>query len=160
MTVHEILREATGRGTVSGGGEKLAGIFEGGDTGGREVYGAAAVRKEACEQGKAINCERPVSMRAAKEIMRWAEAGMEEQQKVGRRRRDAERKAIKAAAARDGAQNDTEEERDWVDDVCTWERFQEALRRTAEVKGVGADGFNAYLLRQAAAALDTQEAQR
>ena len=33
----------------------------------------------------------------------------------------------------------------WVDDVCTWERYQQALKRAEKNKAVGQDGFNAYL---------------
>ena len=38
---------------------------------------------------------------------------------------------------------------DWVDEVCTWERFREGLKRTEAIKAVGVEGFNAYLLRKA-----------
>ena len=34
-------------------------------------------------------------------------------------------------------------------EVCTWERFEEGLARTDARKGVGCDGWNAYLLRKA-----------
>ena len=37
----------------------------------------------------------------------------------------------------------------WVEEVCTWERFRAGLARTQARKGVGCDGWNAYLLRKA-----------
>ena len=40
-------------------------------------------------------------------------------------------------------------EGDWVDEVCTWTRFERGLQKTTTQKGVGVDGFNAYLLRKA-----------
>ena len=67
-------------------------------------------------------------MGAVRDIMRWADED------------------VKRAGGRKG---NTRGKRDWVDEVCTWERFQMGLQRTEAVKGVGCDGWNAYLLRRA-----------
>ena len=38
---------------------------------------------------------------------------------------------------------------DWVNDVCTWERFERAVARAGADVGVGADGYSGYLTRKA-----------
>ena len=32
--------------------------------------------------------------------------------------------------------------------MCSWDRYTQGLARTKEIKGVGVDGFNAYLLKK------------
>ena len=39
--------------------------------------------------------------------------------------------------------------RDWVEEVCTWERFESALKRAGADTGVGKGGFAGYLIRKA-----------
>ena len=42
-----------------------------------------------------------------------------------------------------------EREGDWVDEVCTWARFQQALSKAEQGTAVGEDGFSACLLKKA-----------
>jgi hypothetical protein len=71
--------------------------------------------------GKEINKERPAAMQVVRAII-----------------------ASGARAARRVAPD-----ADWARNTCTWARFQAGLRRTEPKKGVGCDGWNAYLLRKA-----------
>ena len=88
-----------------------------------------AVREEARRQGEEINKSRPAALAVVKDIMDWADEG------------GGERARPPLAQAGEGE--------DWVDALCTWERYMEGLRKTRKRKGVGVDGFNAYLLQRA-----------
>ena len=116
----EILNGA--KGGANGGGAKLMSIYEWDDKEGRELRQAEQVREHAREMGEHINKAAPVAMGVVKKIM--ALGG----------------EPARPPAAKRG---------DWVDDVCTWERFQEGLERTEARKVVGCDGWNAYLLKRA-----------
>ena len=122
VQLFEILNGARGR--AAGGGAKLTALYLGDDKArGEEAHGARHVRAEARDIGETINQARPAAKHVVRAIMQWA---------GGRARRTAHAQT-----------------RDWVTETCTWERFKEGLARTEPRKGVGCDGFNAYLLRKA-----------
>ena len=145
----EILNGARGRG--AGSGAKLVSIYEWDDMNGREIRGAKAVLEHAQQMGAKINADKAVAMDVVRAIMDLARGG------DGKRRWDAGEGRRRGDRGEDGS---------WVEEVCTWEKFQEGLGRTEPQKGVGCDGWNAYLLRKAPEALQrrywraTQEALR
>ena len=123
----EILNKARGRGV--GGGAKLTAVYEDDDREkGVELHGGTQVREHARMLGERINEDKAVAMDVVRAIMAYGTRAT-------------------APAAAGG---------DWVDDVCTWERFQQGLQKTAAQKGVGCDGWNAYLLRRAPEATQRQ----
>ena len=124
----EMHRILSAKGEVRGD-QRLKSVYKGSDKKGEEIKGAARVREECREQGKKINSARPVAAKVVAQIMEWIN------EEGGERER--------------GEITEEAEEGDWVDNVCAWGRFKQGLARTAEVKGVGVDGFNAYLLRNA-----------
>ena len=111
-----------------GSDQKLRTVYIGGEEANGMATGAANVLAEAREQGRAINAPRHMAATVVKDIITWAGKG-----DIGRRTRPAT----------------TMEAEDWVDDVCTWERYLAGVAKTTATKGVGADGFNAYLLKKA-----------
>ena len=116
----EVLNKARGRG--AGGGAKLTAVYEDDDRArGVEKHGSEAVREHARELGERINQDRPVAMEVVRAIMGMGGAA-------------------KAAPAVDG---------DWVEALCTWERFLAGLEKAEPQKGVGCDGWNSYLMRRA-----------
>ena len=133
----EILNGARGRG--AGGGAKLVSIYEWDDKNGREIRGAKAVLEHAQQMGTKINADTAVAMDVVRAIMDLARRG------DGGRGRDA--------CDRGRSHRARSEDSNWVEEVCTWEKFQEGLGRTEPQKGVGCDGWNAYLLRKAPEAL-------
>ena len=83
------------------------------------------MRAHAKEMGEAINADKAVAMGVVRAVMEMADGQPRKGRKVERE---------------SGA---------WVEEVCTWERFEEGLARTDPRKGVGCDGWNAYLMRKA-----------
>ena len=119
----DLLNTARGRGR--GGGAKLTALYENDDKeNGREIHGSGQVREHSRELGERINKGRHAAMNVVRAIM--------------------------ATSARAGKRDRDE---NWVDKTCTWERFQKGLERTEARKGVGCDGWNAYLMRKAPTAI-------
>ena len=145
-----ILNAARGRG--GSGGTKVTAVYKDGDKlAGEEVHGAGQVRAEARRQGETINKKAGAALGVVREIMRWADRGKRQGTPkrpavVQRKRESSEKPKRKRGSQTGGGQG---RERDWVDDVCTWERFKEGLKRTAAVKGVGCDGFNMHMMAKA-----------
>ena len=131
VELYKILRAGVKGQAEAVGDQRLRTVYKGGTK--EEVYGAKAVREECRKQGEQINQARPVAMKAVKDILEWID-------KAGGNRERG-----------DGVQHKKKE--DWVDAVCTWERYEEGLERTKAIKGVGVDGFNAYLIKKSPEAI-------
>ena len=87
------------------------------------------MRKEAARRGAHIHRRRHTPLEAADTLMKWIRPKI-------RNGRKGERPAGGGGL-------------DWVEQVCTWERFKWALRRIKAKTAVGEDGWSAYLLRMA-----------
>jgi hypothetical protein len=152
VELYKILRAATQKGGTanSGGDQRVKAAYKDGIKGQWEgetwvpcepLRGARAVREECRASGARINDATPAAVNLVREIMKWVD-GAEPRTQL-RPKPNPQRAA--------GLQPV-----DWVEEICTWDRFREGLRRTEVIKGVGVDGFNAYLLRKAPEAVQRE----
>ena len=120
-SIYEIIQRATGK-RGREGSAKLADVLgTRSDNAGQVVRGAANVRAEARDYGQRRHQAGAANVAVARDVMHrlWAQPNAD--------RPDGE------AVAR----------------ACEWRTFDAAVQRSQCNKGVGVDGWNAYLLRQA-----------
>lgn len=122
----KILNEAMGQGRQGQRDDQLATVFEDDDKRkGVELRGPEKVREEAARIGARIHAWRQEPIEALEDLMAWL----------------SETRKRRAPRKRGG---------DWVDEVCTWDRFRWAIKRMQADTAVGEDGWSAYLLKQGA----------
>ena len=139
MRLFEILKMATGKGKkIKWRGQKqegktrfqgrkvppvrLSSLYKGGDKAKGVVTGAKAVLEEVHAQAAATNGTKQSFPEVTRQLMTRLRAFPEQ------------------PARKPG----------WAREVCTWERYERALRRAGADVGVGNDGYAGYLTRKAA----------